>query len=187
MTNSRGDDILHIAVSMDDQHNGQQQDIPEITEQETHPEETIHIHYFPDAIVILKEGVQVQVVDSSPVLPQKTSMMPAYAICCFYILLIVSTLAFQLYCLVNPAAATITILPKSQTVSMTGTLQLGRVLLPLTISQSQTTTTTGKGHQSAKAATGTVTFYNGQFQSIFLAAGTIITGASGVQILTDQD
>jgi len=32
-----------------------------------------------------------------------------------------------------------------------------------------------------------VTFYNGQFQSIFLAAGTVLTGASGVQILTDQD
>jgi VCBS repeat-containing protein len=187
MTYGFEDDIQRIAASMDHQQNSRQQDIPGITEQETQPEETIHIHYFPDAIVILKEEDQLRVVDSTPVLPQKTSMMPAYAFCCFSLLLIVSTLAFQLYCIVNPPAATIAILPKSQTVSMKGTLQVGRVLPPLTISQSQTTATTGKGHQNAKAATGTVTFYNGQFQSVFLPAGTLLTGASGVQILTDQD
>src|SRR5262249_43387798 len=61
-------------------------------------------------------------------------------------------------------------------------------MLPaLTISQSQTTPATGKGHQSARAATGYLTLYNGQFQQIFIAGGTILTGASGVQIITDYD
>jgi hypothetical protein len=91
------------------------------------------------------------------------------------------------YGILNPPIATVTIIPKSQTVTMTGTLQLGRVLQPLTISQSQTVSTTGKGHQDAKAASGFITFYNGQFQSVTIAAGTILTGASGTQVVTDQD
>jgi hypothetical protein len=32
-----------------------------------------------------------------------------------------------------------------------------------------------------------ITLYNGQFQRVFIAAGTILTGANGVQIVTDQD
>jgi hypothetical protein len=87
MTKSLEDDMQRIAASIHYQQNSQQQETPEILEQETQSEETIHIHYFPDAIVILKEEDQTQVVDSIPVLPQKTSMMPAYAICCCYILL----------------------------------------------------------------------------------------------------
>src|SRR5207248_10256245 len=87
----------------------------------------------------------------------------------------------------NPPIATVTIIPKSQQVTLNGTLQLGRVLPPLTISQSQTTATTGKGHQPAERASGYITFYNGQFQSITIAAGTILTGSSGVQVITDQD
>jgi hypothetical protein len=81
----------------------------------------------------------------------------------------------------------VTIIPKSQTVTLTGSLQLGRVLQPLTISQSQTTPTTGKGHQDAKQAQGAITFYNGQFSSQTISQGTIFTGSSGVQIITDQE
>jgi len=65
-------------------------------------------------------------------------------------------------------------------------LQLGRVLSPLTISQSQTTPTTGKGHQDAKQATGFITFYNGLFTSQTIAPDTIFTGADGIQVVTDQ-
>ena len=187
MTNHLEDELQRIEESMDIQNNSQHQNTPEITEQETGPEETIHIHYFPDAIVILKDEGQALVVDSTPVLSQKTSMMPAYAICCFYVLLLGSTLAFQLYCIVNAPVATITIIPKSQQVALSGTMQLGRVLPSLTISQSQTTATTGKGHQDAKAAFGYLIFYNGQFQNVTIPAGTIFTGASGVQIITNQD
>ncbi len=183
------EEVNRIVATMDEQHNGQEQKQPGTSEQETEPEETIHIHYFPDAIVILKEETpeQAQVVDSTPVTPQKISVMPAYAICLFYLLLIFSALAFQLYCMVNPPIATITIIPRSQQVTLSGTLQLGRVLPPLTISQSQVTPTTGKGHQDAKAATGYITLYNGQFTEQTIAAGTILTGSDGIQVVTDQD
>ncbi len=186
MTNSLENAARRIVAKMDEQHTGQEQELPGTTEQETHPEETIHIHYFPDAIVILKEEDQAQVVESTPVMPQKTSCLPAYAICCFYLLLIVSTLAFQLSCIFNPPIATGTIVPTSQRVTLSGILQIGRLLIPITISQSQTIPTTGKGHQDAKAATGTVTFYNGLFTSQTIAAGTILTGTDGVQVATDE-
>ncbi len=187
MANSLEDEVVRTVESMDEQHNNQEEDIPGAIEQEAQPEETIHIHYFPDAIVILKEEDEAQVVDSTPVIPQKISCIPAYAICGFYFLLIFSCIAFQYYCMFTPPIATVTIIPKSQTVTLSGTLQLGRLLSPLTLSQSQTVPTTGKGHQIAKQAQGYITFYNGQFQSVSVAAGTILTGASGIQVVTDQD
>src|SRR5712692_217169 len=85
------------------------------------------------------------------------------------------------------ATVTVTLVPKSEQLMATGRLQLGRILPPITLSQSQTVQTTGHGHQDAKQATGTLPFYNGQFQSVTIAAGTTLTGASGVQIATDQD
>jgi Baseplate J-like protein len=127
------------------------------------------------------------VVDSSPVLPQKTSCLPAYVVCYFYLLLIVSTLVFQVYCMANPPIVTVTILPKSQQVVLEGTLQLGRLLSPITISQSQTVPATGTGHQDAQQAIGYIAFYNGQFQRVTIAAGTILTAATGIQVVTDQD
>src|SRR2546423_15308488 len=64
---------------------------------------------------------------------------------------------------------------------------MGRLLNPITLSQSATAGTTGKGHQDSTKATGTITVYNGQFTSQTIQAGTILTGADGVQIITDQD
>jgi hypothetical protein len=187
MTNSLEDEVERIVESMDEQYNSREQESPESEATDQQPEETIHIHYFPDAIVILKEVHEAQLVDNTPVIPQKISFLPAYAICCFYFLLIVSTLVFQVYEILNPPIATVTIMPKSQQVTLSGTLQLGRVLPPLTISQSQTVPTTGKGHQDARSATGFITFYNGQFQRVFIVAGTILTGASGMQVVIDQE
>src|SRR5260370_18564837 len=94
---------------------------------------------------------------------------------------------FQFYMLFNPLTVSVTLAARSQQVSLTGTLQLGRVLNPITLSQSQTVPTTGHGHQDAKQATGYITFYNGQLTSVFIPAGTTLTGNSGVQIITDQD
>jgi hypothetical protein len=81
---------------------------------------------------------------------------------------------------------TVTVLAKSQTVSLTGMLQLGRLLNPIIASQSTMATTTGKGHQDSKQAAGLITFYNGQFQSVAVPAGTILTASDGVQITTDK-
>jgi len=87
---------------------------------------------------------------------------------------------FQIYLIINPL--TVTLLARSQQLSLSGSLQLGRVLNPITLSQSQTAPTTGHGHQSAQQATGYITFYNGQLQSVFVPAGTVLTGTSGEQI-----
>jgi hypothetical protein len=136
-----------------------------------------------------------QVVDSEPAVPTQPtpvtaaheSFLSAYVFVCCSLVLIAATIAFQLYCIYNPPIATVTIIPKSQTVTLTGTVRLGRVVTPITLSQSQTTHTTGTGHQAAEKAKGYLTFYNGQFQTVTIAAGTILSGASGVQVMTDQD
>ena len=134
---------------------------------------------------------QSQIVESEPAKPSVSAKQPfdyvtlgIVLICCIPLL---ASILFQVYLLQNPAIATVTIIPKSQTLTLNGTLQLGRVLQPITISQSQTVPTTGRGHQDARAATGTVTFYNGQLNSIFIPAGLLLTGSDGVQIVTDQD
>ncbi len=135
-----------------------------------------------------EEEASSQVVDSTPapVTPQQDSFLSVYVFVCFSLFLIVCTLAFQFYCIANPLTATVTILPKTRQVTLTGTLQLGRLVQPITISQSQTVATTGKGHQDAKAARGTLTFYNGSFSSQTVDAGTVFTGADGVQVVTEE-
>jgi len=82
--------------------------------------------------------------------------------------------------------ATITITPQVKTITLTATMQLGKLLSPITLSESQTVPTTGHGHQDAKAATGTVTFYNGLFTQQFITQGTEFTSSDGVNIVTTQ-
>jgi len=192
MTNRLEDEVQRIVVCIDNEdQNNKEREPPETTEQEPEPDETIHIHYFPDAIVILKDNAETpqqgNVVDSTLVQTKQPPVFIAYAICSFYLFLIFSCIAFQVYEILNPPIATVTIIPKSQQVTLNGTLQLGRVLQPLTISQSQITATTGKGHQDARSATGFITFYNGQLNNVTIAAGTILTASNGAQIITEQD
>ena len=181
MTNNLEDDRRALVAGIDNQ---------ESQDNTQSPQDAIQDVY----VLIVREQAeeQTQIVDNIPTQPapvtrQQDSFLSAYAFVCCSLLLIASTLAFQVYCVLNPLLATVTLIPRSQQVTISGTMQLGRVLPPLTISQSQTTRATGTGHQIAKAATGYLTFYNGQFQSVTIAAGTILTGASGVQIITDQD
>jgi hypothetical protein len=61
-----------------------------------------------------------------------------------------------------------------------------RTLAPVTLTRSLSTSTTGHGHQDARAATGAVTFYNGQNTPQSIPAGTVLTGQDGVKITTDQ-
>src|SRR5207253_2619459 len=104
-------------------------------------------------------------------------------ILCFFLLL--DNVSNTIPTLLTPTA-TITILPKAQQITFTGSLPLGRILSPLTISQSQTIPTTGHGHQDATKATGELTFYNGLFTQQTIPIGTAFTGSDGVQVLTDQ-
>jgi hypothetical protein len=86
---------------------------------------------------------------------------------------------------------TVAITPQVRTLSATATIPIGergevhgRVLVPLTLAQSQTVRATGRGHQEAVAATGQLTFYNGQLQSVTIDSGTVFTAGDGIQIFT---
>ncbi len=94
--------------------------------------------------------------------------------------------------------ATITIVPSAQQIrtttsitvttgQATGTQIQGRPLSAITMNQTQTVATTGKGHQDAKAGHGYITFYNAATYPQTITAGTLLTGADGVQIITDAD
>lgn len=99
--------------------------------------------------------------------------------------LLLDSLDTTLTSLMTPTA-TITILPQVNTITLKSSTALGKLLSPITLSQSLTVPATGKGHQDARAASGTLTFYNGQFQSVFIAADTVLTAPDGIQVLTDS-
>lgn len=98
------------------------------------------------------------------------------------------------------STATITIIPITRQIETitsltvvtgqkaTGAQQIpGNVLSSVTMSQQQTAPTTGKGHQDATQAHGFITFYNAATFAQVIPAGTMLTGADGVQTVTDQD
>jgi hypothetical protein len=103
------------------------------------------------------------------------------------VFLCLTSIALQLHFILNPPIATIILIPQSQTIALNATVQLGRILPPTTLSQEKIVPTTGHGHQDARAAQGTITFYNGQLSQQFVPAGTVLTASSGVQVITDQD
>ena len=98
-----------------------------------------------------------------------------------------------------PAEATITIVPIEKQITMTSTITVvtgqavnpaqvpGRTLAAMTMSQQQTIPTTGTAHQDATAAHGYLTFYNAAPFAQTIVAGTVVTGADGVPVVTDQD
>jgi hypothetical protein len=95
-------------------------------------------------------------------------------------------------------AATVTLVPEKKTLSTTLTVTAlstgtpeqarkqvaARVLVVSSPAQSQSIPTTGTGHAPARAGEGTVTFYNAAPYSQTVAAGTLLTGADGVEIVT---
>ncbi len=185
MTNNLEDEIRAIVVSMDNQESQESQD----NTQSPHEVEDIYV-------LIVREHEEVEedqskVVESEPVNPplQQKQSFPylTLGIVLICLLPMLASILLQFYLLQNPPVAIITLVPKSQQVSLSGTLQLGRLLPSLSISQSQITRTTGRGHQDARNATGTVTFYNGLFTQQFIASGTVYTGSDGVEIITTQD
>ena len=97
------------------------------------------------------------------------------------------------------APVTVTIIPASTTITaiMQVTLSTGnhpspgslsgRSLPMLSLSETATVPTTGIGHQQAEPGRGMVTFYNAAPQAQTIAAGTLLTGKDGTQIVTDAD
>src|SRR5712692_1357847 len=134
----------------------------------------------------LEEDQQPQpIIDSQEPTPRRE---PPHFLSFVFILLLFLLLDVadnQLIALMTPTA-TVTITPTVRTVTIQSTTLLGKVLSPITLTESQTVPTTGHGHQNAQAATGSLTFYNGSFSSQTINAGTVYTGQDGVQVALDQ-
>jgi Baseplate J-like protein len=95
--------------------------------------------------------------------------------------------------------ATVTLVPETKTLSTsltvtalsTGTPEPARQKVAARLlevgspTQSQSGPTTGTGHAPARVGEGTVTFYNAAPYSQTVAAGTLLTGNDGVEIVTD--
>jgi len=89
-----------------------------------------------------------------------------------------------------PAQATVLLIPRTWTVSLTRNVQSGRglparVLAPITVSHALTVPSSGTGHTQARVAQGRITFYNGAFETQTIAAGTTLAGQDGVVAVTD--
>ncbi len=122
------------------------------------------------------------------------------------------SLLFALVCLASAVAVcvwyiipvftptvTITIFPASHTITTTQLVTVttssatsneqvpGRLLSAVTMRQASTVSATGVVHQPAQAAHGTITFYNAAKNAQTVFAGTLLIGASGMQIVTEQD
>ena len=96
-------------------------------------------------------------------------------------------------------AATVTLTPETKTLSTTLTVTAlptgtpeqaheqvkARLLSVSSPTQSQSVPTTGTGHAPAQAGEGTLTFYNAAPYTQTVAAGTVLIGADGVEVVTD--
>src|SRR5260370_35263734 len=115
------------------------------------PEETYHIYPVPGGMVILKEDPEDQSIDATP--PQHVpSSALTYAAVLFACMLPLASILFQVYLVFHPPTVTLTLMPSVQTVTFTGMVHMGRLIHPISLSQSATTGTTGRGHQAAKQA-----------------------------------
>ncbi len=85
------------------------------------------------------------------------------------------------------ASTTLTVVTAGMGVSLPQGQVPGRLLSTVRLSGERTVATTGVGHQDAMAAHGTLTFYNAALYAQDIPAGTSLTGADGVQVVTESD
>ncbi len=86
------------------------------------------------------------------------------------------------------ATATITLTPEAHTLTTAASIQIAARMFPADHeSVSRTVAATGTATLPATRARGSVTFYNGLPEPQMIAAGTLLTSASGVPVLTEQD
>ncbi len=149
-------------------------------------EEVVDVYFIPRQ----KIASESDIVDAAAPVPVQSTQGPSalvtVAVLFFCLSLPVSSIAFQLYFMLHPPVATVTIIPDTKTVTFTGTLPLGRLTHAITLYQAQTVPTTGRGHQDARAATGTLTFYNASFSAQVVSAGSVFVGSDGTQTQTDM-
>src|SRR6266516_1708675 len=142
-------DIEQFLQRLNGQENTEQEaDIPqeEPPQPNTQPgaeediQETIHVYFVREEAAAQKD---VRIIESTPPgRPQQNPDLAAYTTLLFAFLLPLSCLAFQLYLVFNPPTVTVILLLRSQTITLSETLQLGRVVSPLMLSHSQTVPTT---------------------------------------------
>ena len=111
-------------------------------------------------------------------------------------LLPIFSILFQIFVLLNPIIATITLVPISRDLSIKTEIlavpnptsnEISSFLVkPVSFSQTKTVPATGHGHQNAEFARGTITFYNGSSTSRVIPEGTQLTGNDGVNVVTDN-
>ena len=179
-------EINRILASL---HGEEDEDAPPLPEEEDL--DTIHIYPVEGGGLLLtrtpldEEEAAAPVIESQPATPAARSLPPFVLFLLLLCLFLVGDLAdTQLIALMIPTV-TIAITPEVHTVSLHSTASLGKLLSPITVSESLTVPATGHGHQDARAATGMLTFYNGLATVQQVPAGTIITGQHGTAVATE--
>ena len=186
---------------------GYEGDETSISQEEAGEAEIMHIYPVEGGGLLFikteipQEKLRQLVVESTPLQttlrdPRPTQFKASLSLLHFLLLLLLfvglDSADTALTALFSPTA-TIIIRPQQQALTTTASFLIGtgkndirgRVLPALTLSQTQIVQTTGKGHQDARSATGTLTFFNGQLHSVTISAGTAFSGGNGVQIVTD--
>ncbi len=126
-------------------------------------------------------------IDTQPLPKIKSQEKINWRVVILAILLYVSFLGGSLLAALTYPTVTVAIAPVEKSLTLTTTLSVNlRHLAPITLTRSLRTFTTGRGHQNAKAASGTLTFYNGEFTAQTIAAGAVFTGKDGVKVAIDQ-
>lgn len=155
-------------------------------------EEVLHIHYHPNAVVFeleTKAATTPPIVESIPTAPGRTHTTNyTFSLVLVLAMLIpLSSLACSLYGASIQPSATITLVSTETPVTAHTAISVpAHHFTPLTFTQSQTVPTTGHTHQNATQAYGYVTFYNSLLSPQTIDAGTLLTGADGIQVVTDQ-
>jgi hypothetical protein len=193
MTNSPYARDLHTILAALHTPGGEQDDaLPE----EEAIDETIHVYpvegggiLFTKTLLEEEAEPDSSIVDSQPhAVRHRTNRagLPVWLVVAlvFLLMLLLDSADTTLVALLTPTA-TITLLPDVRSIRVRSSATLGTLLAPITLSESQTVPTTGHGHQNARAATGTLTFYNGLSTVQSLLAGTVIVGQDGTRVATD--
>lgn len=165
------------------------EDAPPLPEEEE--VDTIHVYPVEGGGILLtrtpldEEDSAPPVIESQPT-PNVAPRSPSPFV--LFLLLLVPLLGLDmadshLIALMTPTV-TIAITPTVHPLTLHSSASVGKLLSPITLTESHTVPTTGHGHQDAQAATGTLTFYNTSFTAQTVAAETILSGAEGEQIVT---
>lgn len=126
-------------------------------------------------------------IDTQPLSRSREEEQASRRFAVFCMLLFVSLLAGSILGVLIYPTVTVTLVPVERTITLTVPITIPfRHLAPVALTQSLSAPTSGRGHQDARAATGTLTLYNGEFISQTLAAGTVFTGNDGTRVATDE-